>query len=323
MAWAHDRAHAPAIRTPDQRLRVFVSSTLRELADERRAARAAIERLRLAPVMFELGARPHPPRELYRVLPRAVRRLRRHLRRELRLGRTRRGRSRASRTSTTSPRRRCRSSSTSRRPTHRDERLNELIDRIRSDDTAAYLPVRDGRPSSRSRSPATSRPFSPSASTSRARRAAAEAGDRRRPPSRGSRRRTRAIDRPRARARRGARSARSGDSRVVTLLGPGGIGKSRLAIEVARACGGSLPDGTSFVPLEGVLEPGCCCRPSRTRSASATPARRRSKSASRARCRAAHADRARQLRADRRCRPGAGSASASAPMAGSCRRVAV
>ncbi|ERK69445.1 hypothetical protein N136_04235, partial [Leifsonia aquatica ATCC 14665] len=54
------------IRTPDQRLRIFVSSTLQELADERRAARHAIERLHLAPVMFELGARPHPPRELYR-----------------------------------------------------------------------------------------------------------------------------------------------------------------------------------------------------------------------------------------------------------------
>ena len=54
------------IRTPDQRLRVFVSSTLKELAPERKAARVAIERLRLAPVMFELGARPHPPRDLYR-----------------------------------------------------------------------------------------------------------------------------------------------------------------------------------------------------------------------------------------------------------------
>ena len=56
----------PSIRTPDQRLRVFVSSTLKELAPERGAARVAIERLRLAPVMFELGARPHPPRDLYR-----------------------------------------------------------------------------------------------------------------------------------------------------------------------------------------------------------------------------------------------------------------
>jgi hypothetical protein len=55
-----------AIRTPDQRLRVFVSSTLRELAEERVAVRAAIEGLRLAPVMLELGARPHPPRALYR-----------------------------------------------------------------------------------------------------------------------------------------------------------------------------------------------------------------------------------------------------------------
>jgi len=54
------------IRTPDQRLRVFVSSTLNELAHERGAARAAIEQLRLSPVMFELGARPHPPRDLYR-----------------------------------------------------------------------------------------------------------------------------------------------------------------------------------------------------------------------------------------------------------------
>ena len=54
------------IRTPDQRLRVFVSSTLQELAPERAAARAAIDRLRLVPVMFELGARPHPPAELYR-----------------------------------------------------------------------------------------------------------------------------------------------------------------------------------------------------------------------------------------------------------------
>ncbi len=54
------------IRTPDQRLRVFVSSTLQELAEERAAARAAIHNLHLAPVMFEMGARPHPPRELYR-----------------------------------------------------------------------------------------------------------------------------------------------------------------------------------------------------------------------------------------------------------------
>src|SRR5258705_1609468 len=54
------------VHTPDQRLRVFVSSTLDELAAERRAVRDAVTRLRLVPVMFELGARPHPPREVYR-----------------------------------------------------------------------------------------------------------------------------------------------------------------------------------------------------------------------------------------------------------------
>ena len=54
------------IRTPDRRLRIFVSSTLSELADERRAVSRAISALRLTPVMFEVGARPHPPQDLYR-----------------------------------------------------------------------------------------------------------------------------------------------------------------------------------------------------------------------------------------------------------------
>ena len=52
------------IRTPDQRVRVFVSSTMRELAAERRAVTAAITQLRLTPVLFELGARPYAPRDL-------------------------------------------------------------------------------------------------------------------------------------------------------------------------------------------------------------------------------------------------------------------
>src|SRR5881397_2296701 len=56
----------PVIRTPDQRLRVFISSTLQELREERAAARDAVMRLHLAPVLFEVGARPHPARDLYR-----------------------------------------------------------------------------------------------------------------------------------------------------------------------------------------------------------------------------------------------------------------
>jgi hypothetical protein len=58
-------AETAAIRTPDQRVRVFVSSTLQELAAERRAVRDAVTRLRLVPVMFEQGARAHPARQVY------------------------------------------------------------------------------------------------------------------------------------------------------------------------------------------------------------------------------------------------------------------
>ncbi|HJR44622.1 MAG TPA: DUF4062 domain-containing protein [Actinomycetota bacterium] len=54
------------IKTPDQRLRVFVSSTLNELAPERQVAKAAIAALKLTPVLFELSARAHGPRALYR-----------------------------------------------------------------------------------------------------------------------------------------------------------------------------------------------------------------------------------------------------------------
>jgi predicted ATPase/class 3 adenylate cyclase len=57
---------ATVILTPDQRVRVFISSTMGELAEERVAARRAIRRLHLVPVWYESGARPHPPRSMYR-----------------------------------------------------------------------------------------------------------------------------------------------------------------------------------------------------------------------------------------------------------------
>jgi predicted ATPase/class 3 adenylate cyclase len=59
------RERADVILTPDQRVRVFISSTLEELAAERAAARQAIARLHLVPVWYESGARPHPPRRMY------------------------------------------------------------------------------------------------------------------------------------------------------------------------------------------------------------------------------------------------------------------
>lgn len=45
---------------------MFVSSTLDELAAERATTKEAIAQLRLTPVLFESGARPYPPRALYR-----------------------------------------------------------------------------------------------------------------------------------------------------------------------------------------------------------------------------------------------------------------
>jgi predicted ATPase/class 3 adenylate cyclase len=59
-------AETDVILTPDQRVRVFISSTLEELAAERAAAQRAIRRLHLVPVIYEAGARPHPPRSMYR-----------------------------------------------------------------------------------------------------------------------------------------------------------------------------------------------------------------------------------------------------------------
>ena len=244
----------PAIRTPDQRIRVFVSSTLRELADERRAVRTAIERMRLAPVMFELGARPHPPREVYRsylaqsdifvgiyadsygwVAPEEEIS---GLEDEYNLappGMPKLIYIKAS--------------------DHREDRLQELITRIRSDDTAAYLPFHDADELAdrvvsdlatllaerfdESRPESESEDGEPSASL--VARVPAPY--------------TTTIGRERDLAQVRELLQR-GEDRVVTLVGPGGIGKSRLAIEVAHATEDLFPDGTFFVLLEGVLEEG-------------------------------------------------------------------
>ncbi|MFF2487840.1 DUF4062 domain-containing protein [Microbacterium sp. NPDC058062] len=242
----------PVIRTPDQRIRVFVSSTLRELAEEREAVRSAIERLRLAPVMFELGARPHPPRDLYRsylaqsdvfigiygasygwVAPDEDVS---GLEDEYNLAPAGMPKLIYVKDADT-----------------RDERLTDLIARIQADDTAAYLHFHNTQDledhvagdlamllaerfdQSRRTEPATAAEISLAARVPEPY--------------------TETIGREGELAEIRALLA-GGLHRVVSLIGPGGIGKSRLAIEAAHANTDLFPDGVYFVPLEGVLEPG-------------------------------------------------------------------
>jgi hypothetical protein len=46
------------------------------------------------------------------------------------------------------------------------------------------------------------------------------------------------------------------DVRLVTVTGPGGIGKTRLAVQVAKRLVDHFPGGTHFVSLSSVRDPG-------------------------------------------------------------------
>ncbi len=250
----------PPIRTPDQRLRIFVSSTLKELEAERRAARAAIERLRLAPVMFELGARPHPPQRLYRAyleqsdvfvgiywqsygwvapgddisgledeyrlappdMPKLI-----YL----------------------------------KQPAEREERLGRLLERIRDDGTASYTPFSSTRQLATllqadlatllaerfDASRASATPASPAAPVDPVVTEPATVPEHLPVPY------THAVGREQDVAVLSRWLTDDGE-RVITLVGPGGIGKSRLAIEVSRAAREPF-DRVTFVALEHVNDP--------------------------------------------------------------------
>jgi hypothetical protein len=238
------------IRTPDQRLRVFVSSTLAELADERAAIRAAIERLHLIPVMFELGARPHPPRDLYRAyLAQSHVFVGVYWRRYgwIAPGEEVSGLEDEYHLAAGLPQ-----LLYVKDAIERDPRLEELLGRVRADDRVSY------------------RPFASTEElgglvqddlmvllTERFERTAASSE----PPS--GRRAGAKLQPPVPLTPTIGRDADIAEvsrllvdlrARLVTITGPGGVGKSRLALEVARRVPSSFPDGVHFVPLEPLSE---------------------------------------------------------------------
>jgi predicted ATPase len=232
----------PVIRTPDQRLRVFVSSTLGELAPERRAVHAAIERLRLTPVMFELGARPHPPRQLYRAyLAQSHVFVGVYWQRYgwIAPGETISGLEDEYRLAGDRPR-----LLYIKHPApDREPRLDALIEDFASDDRASYK--RFSTPDELAELVETDLAILLSERFESLLEAAEQASEMAAPPLPV----TPTVGRDEAVA--AVTGALGGGARLVTLTGPGGVGKTRLAIEAAR----NLVDAgrsVHFVPLAAV-----------------------------------------------------------------------
>jgi predicted ATPase len=235
------------IRTPDQRVRVFVSSTLQELAAEREAARDAVTSLRLVPVMFELGARPYPPRPVYRAYLAqsqvfvgiywqsygsvASGEQVSGLEDEYRLSA---GLPRLIYVKSPAP--------------DREPRLTEMLARIRDQGDVSYQRFSDAAELQQlvgndlavllSERFETSRPGDGAAGD------APLAGALPAPA-------TPLVGRERQAATVEDLVVRQG-ARLVTLTGPGGVGKTRLAVEAARRLGPGFADGVRFVELASV-----------------------------------------------------------------------
>jgi predicted ATPase len=241
------------IRTPDRRLRVFVSSTIGEqgeLAAERRAVARAVSALRLTPVLFELGARPHPPQDLYRAyLAQSDVFIGLYWQRYGRVGpgmqvsgveeefQLSRGLPRLLYVKTPAP--------------DREPRLAELLDRIKREGADSYRyfrtpgelgrQVRDDLAALLSERFAAARPSTSATAPSRG-------------PGRLPVATTSLVGREQAIDEVAALLAPP-EARLVTLTGPGGIGKTRLALAVGERLRDRFDAGTAFVPLAGITQP--------------------------------------------------------------------
>ena len=243
------------IRTPDRRLRVFVSSTLGELAEERRAVSRAISALRLTPVMFELGARPYPPAELYRAyLAQSDVFIGLYWQRygQLVPGTGVSGLEEEFELSGELPR----LLYVKAPAPDREPRLADLLARVREEASASYrsfrTPAELGRLVRDDLAVLLSERFAAAGgqAAAAAPSSAGARGPRPLPVSMTSLLgRERAIDEV-------AGLVERPEVRLVTLTGPGGVGKTRLAVAVGERLRDRFGAGTVFVPLEAVTDPG-------------------------------------------------------------------
>ncbi len=236
----------PVTCTPDQRVRVFVSSTLDELAPERAAARETIAQLRLTPVLFESGARPYPPRELYRAyLAQSDIFLGLYWQRYgwVAPGMRISGLEDEYERSTGKPKLiYVKTPAQAREPA-----LQALLDRIRSEDIASYqkfaTPEELGERIANDLALLLSERFTSTRETPVADRL---------PPVPVPR--SRLIDRERELVQAKVLLERE-EVGLVTLTGPGGVGKTRLALQVAADLAPQFADGVAFISLASLKDP--------------------------------------------------------------------
>jgi len=239
------------IRTPDRRLRVFVSSTLGELAEERRVVSRAISALRLTPVMFELGARPYPPRDVYQqYLAQSDVFIGLYWQRygQLVPGARVSGLEEEFELSGSLPR----LLYVKAPAPDREPRLADLLAHIRDEASASYrsfrTPAELGRLVRDDLAVLLSERFAAGGQAA----APSSAGIRPRPLPVSM---TSLLGRERA-IEEVAGLVEQPGVRLVTLTGPGGVGKTRLAVAVGERLQDEFGAGTVFVPLDAVTDPG-------------------------------------------------------------------